>query len=611
MTRFWLTVSVAVAAGVALAAQKPADLTPPASKAAIGNPAATLPMRSGTAVVSGQVTEGDSNTPVPKAIVTISLPGVEPVRVMADGEGPFGLRNLPAGRFDLTAERAGWAPGAYGRTRPGGPQLSLPVEPDDRVSNITIPMWRFAVITGTVIDEGGSPVVNASVRVFKQTLVSGRYEFRPVAQDWTDDRGLYRVGTLEPGNYAVAVPMPQRLSKAAEDKLAAEAAKAGKTFEAGPSAGMDESGRVLSYATLFYPNATTSARATPIAVASGEERAEVNFRLRGVPTSTVSGTVTGTGGRPLKLQITLVPADDDNVSSVDTLTVWADAQGRFTAENVPPGQYKLRVLTATAAVAKAAVAKITVAAQLAAARLIPPPPAESILWADQTLTVGTTNLDDVTVALQPGVRLSGLLQFNGSSARPAPAVLESLELVLEPAEPRPGVGSAPGRVASSGQFNMMAVAPGKYFVRVSRAYPGWTFHSATLNGRDASDVAIDIDADQAGVVLTFTDQPSELSGSVTSDGPVEAATVLVFPAEPSVWTGYGSAPRRFRSVRANAEGRFSVSNLPGGAYLAVAIPDRMANDWQSPVFLESIASSATRLIVRDGERVTASLNVVR
>jgi hypothetical protein len=50
-------------------------------------------------------------------------------------------------------------------------------------------------------------------------------------------------------------------------------------------------------------------------------------------------------------------------------------------------------------------------------------------------------------------------------------------------------------------------------------------------------------------------------------------------------------------------------NLPAGEYFAVAIPDRLATDWQNPRFLESLAPEATRVRVRDGERVTQMLKV--
>src|SRR5262245_23048774 len=54
------------------------------------------PMKTGTGVIFGQVTEADSNRPVPGAIVSVNLPGTQPLRVMADSQGRFGFRDMPA-----------------------------------------------------------------------------------------------------------------------------------------------------------------------------------------------------------------------------------------------------------------------------------------------------------------------------------------------------------------------------------------------------------------------------------------------------------------------------------------------------------------------------------
>jgi hypothetical protein len=165
---------------------------------------------------------------------------------------------------------------------------------------------------------------------------------------------------------------------------------------------------------------------------------------------------------------------------------------------------------------------------------------------------------------------------------------------------------------TSGQFATMGVPPGRYFLRVNASFSGYAFQSAMVNGRDASVVPIEIEGnDISGVVLTFTDRPTELTGQVTAEGGLAGATVLVFPAESSAWVGYGSTSRRFASARVDKAGSYRIANLPAGDYLAVAIPDKMANDWQNPKFLEALVNDAARVRVRDGDKASASLRVVR
>jgi len=386
----------------------------------------------------------------------------------------------------------------------------------------------------------------------------------------------------------------------------------------GAPAGMTEDGRALAFPTMFYPTSTTAAKAQVITLASGEERTSIDFQLRPVPTSKVSGTMMGPEGPAGNLQITMVPAEADELASpIDTLASASDGQGRFTFNGVPPGQYILRA-TRTPRMAMGPGETTTIQQggnvmvfRTATASSSAPLPTDPTLWAEMTVSVGNRDLSDLTIGLRPGLKVNGMLQFNGTAERPTNDRMPSIGLNLEPADARPGMAAGRGRVDPSGTFSTVGVPPGKYFIRVAGAPQGWTFHSASVNGRDASVVPIDIENnDVSGVMIVFTDKPSEFAGDVSVDtGSPESLSVLVFPSDPTAWVGYGSSSRRFSTTRVGKDGKFRIMNLPAGEYFAVAIPDRLASDWQNPRFLESLAPEATRVRVRDAERVTQILKV--
>jgi hypothetical protein len=600
------------------------------------------PMRTGTGVIFGQVTEGDSNRPVPGAIVSINLPGGQAIRVMADGQGRFGFRDMPAGAFSISTSRAGWVDGGYGRTRPSGPTMALALAEGDRVSGVVVPMWRYSSIAGNVADESGDPVVNMPVRVLKRTLTGGKITLKEAGGDQTDDRGAYRITQLEPGEYVVLVPlqqsssdMPMMMTDAPVARevtvvraMAATSAAGGggnfMMFGGGgdaPSAGVGEDGRPLAFATMFYPNSPVSTRATGVTIASGEERSGIDFALRAVPTSKVSGTAMGPEGAVPNLQLTLVPAEaDETATAMETLNGFSDGQGKFTIDGVPPGNYILRATRMPKMAMPGTVMTYTVNGGAAVVRSFsatmpdaPPPPSnDATLWAEMNVGVGNKDLTDLAVSLRPGVKMTGTVQFNGTAEKPAAERVAQMALVLEPADAKQGAQNGTGRVQGDGRFSTVGVPPGRYFIRMKASVPNYSFQSAMINGRDASVVPVEIQGnDLNGVVLTFTDKASELSGQVTGDGQLDAATVIVFPADSTAWTGYGSTSRRLGSARADKQGNFKFQSLPAGDYLVVAMPDKMANDWQNPKFLETLTGEAARVHVSDGSKTTVSLKVSR
>ena len=70
-------------------------------------------------------------------------------------------------------------------------------------------MWRQAVITGTVVDEAGDPIVGARVQSFAREFMGGRPRYVAGTAGVTDDRGVYRLAGLAPGEFKIAVNSSQ------------------------------------------------------------------------------------------------------------------------------------------------------------------------------------------------------------------------------------------------------------------------------------------------------------------------------------------------------------------------------------------------------------------
>src|SRR6185295_7450139 len=60
---------------------------------------------------------------------------------------------------------------------------------------------------GTVVDEIGEPAIGVEVRALRRVFASGRARYQASgATGTTDDRGTFRMPSLQPGDYIVVVP---------------------------------------------------------------------------------------------------------------------------------------------------------------------------------------------------------------------------------------------------------------------------------------------------------------------------------------------------------------------------------------------------------------------
>jgi uncharacterized protein (DUF2141 family) len=611
------------------------------------------PMARGTGMIIGRAIEGGGTRPVAGAIVTLAVPAAAPLRVMADAQGQFAFRGLPAGRFTLSASRAGYVDGAYGRLRPGGQAQSIDLTADQHMGDVTITLWKFGAVTGRVTDENGDPIVSAMVRVLKRGTTAGSRQFVTGAADTTDDRGIYRISSLEPGEYLVVVPMTQapsvdvmlrslgiaapapppgagggnatfiaRVATGGGNDMVINSADAGT-----PYAGTSEDGHPLTYQTEFYPGAPAASRATPVIVASGEERSGLDFQLKAVRAVSVSGRLSLPSEQTIAGSISLVPADTEGVvAPIETATAVTDSSGAFTFTNVPPGQYVLRVLrtprmpfsgeTMEIQNGGGAVMRMVMANRGGGPGGAQPPlPTNPTLWAEMSLSVGSTDVDDIAVPLRPGLRVSGRVEFNGSAAPPPAEQWPGIALTLEPSDGgSEGLGgTVRGRIESTGLFTTMGVPPGRYLLRVNSPN-GWTLRGALASGQDISDQPIELrDGDVGGVVIAFGDRPSEVGGIVTSASgqPDGTAAVILFPVDRNLWSGAGSAPRRLKNARAASDGSYSFPGLPAGDYFLAAVSDAAAADWQNVEFLTTLSRGAARITIGEGEKKTQALTVTR
>jgi hypothetical protein len=233
-----------------------------------------------------------------------------------------------------------------------------------------------------------------------------------------------------------------------------------------------------------------------------------------------------------------------------------------------------------------------------------PDPGQPLLWANQLVTVGETDLAEVAVTLQPAPILSGHAEFKGSKPPPAAAAVNKALITLES-----GVYTLDSwiRIDATGAFTAAAPA-GRYFLRPDPLPDGWWARSATYQGRDVLDAALDLKADASGIVVTYADDTQRVSGTVRDQrgAPDPNAVVLLFPSDRSAWTGLQPS-RRTRTARVSRTGTFTLSDMPPGDYFIVAYDDAVSDQLGDSKFLDLLSRVATSVSVREFDKKTVDL----
>ena len=175
------------------------------------------PASTATGLLMGRVVDGTSGRPLGGVTLTISrqaTPGATasagaPLanpRVLTTSDGHFVIANLPPGSFSLTAQKPGYVPGGLGR-RMATPAAAQTVDLTEgqRRGDLTISLWKHAAIGGRVVDESGEPLIGLRVALLQRVFAGGRWQFLQTGSAVTDDRGIYRLASLIPGDYAGAI----------------------------------------------------------------------------------------------------------------------------------------------------------------------------------------------------------------------------------------------------------------------------------------------------------------------------------------------------------------------------------------------------------------------
>lgn len=265
--------------------------------------------------ITGRVVN-ENGQPLPHARVSVAAvqQGSSSGRTKTRRDGTFRVTGLDPVPYRILIDVPG-----YLRIGEQGPELGPSGRQYKVGDSVTFTFVRGGVITGTVTNATGDPVIGIAVRARR---IRDQKDQRPAAavpfsrEITTDDRGVYRIYGLPAGTYTVAAGGPAEFNA--------------PTF-----------GAFDTFLPTYAPSASTRDGALEISVRAGEETSNVDITFRAEMGKTVSGTVSGPGtegGFGVSLTTVAPAGSQSNVSRFNQ-----PGNSQFTFQAVADGDYYLTV----------------------------------------------------------------------------------------------------------------------------------------------------------------------------------------------------------------------------------------------------------------------------
>lgn len=515
----------------------------------------------GTAIISGRVLGTDGRPVINADVLARGIGrGIFNTRVTTDADGHYELTGLLAGRYRVEVSKEGFLTVEYGQQRPLEDGAIVTVLDGQRLDDIDVVLAKHSAIVGHVYDEAGDPVEGASVRVSQIVFVDGRRALVGVPgvdSRLTDDRGQFRVFGLAPGQYLVS-------------------ALVGQIEFPGPGM-LDMPG----YAPTFYPGSASPAGATLVDVGLSTDVRGVDFSLVPAPTAHVYGQAVSAAGDPITGNLTMRSSQRSGgvLSEVGAII---NPDGTFIFPNVAPGEYAI---------------------QVARQRVNGWTEGE---FASQIVEVNGADVRDVGLRTSAGSELTGRITIpDPSGVSPG-----DVEMTPVPAD-RDNAPAESGEIAHAEIKDdwtfALAGLHGPRLLRLTQAPAGWFLKAVLVDGRDVTDDPMPFGLPRQSVhdvEVVLSQTGAEIAGAVPD--PTAQGSVIVFPTDRSQWR----SDSRFLKMTALKDGAFDVVGLPSADYYVAAVTRLSGDEWQDPILLDQLASSAVQVFASEGQKVSAAPKLI-
>jgi hypothetical protein len=570
--------------------------------------------------IHGRAVYEDNNRPLRRArIMLVGDNGSRPeYTALTDADGYFEIRGARAGSYFAFAD----VPGALspigfvnfselrGRANPDFTEARKffdSVEVDgNQDARMTVHVRRGGALSGRVTYADGDPAVNVTVNVMRRGP-GGRLEkfltginIMAIAGLRTDDRGVFRVSGLPPGEYILGV---------SEDVEHGDAVNEGGGRD--PSMGVLESFAGQQFLMTFYPSSTSEKEAAVIKAEAGVERTDLDITIPERALHSVGGVARGKNDkRPVAGATVLIVRRDDAAGGYEgtgaaaggyaSSTTTTDAQGRWEFREIPEGAYTVYVKPPEEYEETATAAAVNMNSNLsydgnANVVYAPPRRKKGYTPARREVQVIDGDVSEVAVELSDGGRVSGTIAYEGEKTGWYGYV--NLRRVPDGTEAA-GAEVSFDTYVSGGLFEIAGLPAGRYSVEFTSLAEGGRLYakSVTWNGRDFTREPLELREGETadGVRILVSNGGAKLRARVKGKDVARGAMVFLVPADASDWSPYA------KQFTCSTDEGLCAIDAPPGDYRVVALSSSSeTGSWAAELKARSL--TAPRVTLAAGE----------
>ncbi len=482
----------------------------------------------------------------------VSLAGYDSAGSATDATGHWSITNTMCnGNSTVNATRTGFI--NSNTFRPNSRPPSVNLVSGSPVTGVKISLMPESSIACKFLDPNSDPIESARIQAVRVQVQAGQRMLSNIGAATTDSQGNFRVGGLQPGRYLVCASSPQL------------------TYPVG-------GGPALAYREDCYPGPLASGLSISMPVEAGRE-VRTNFTLNPMPGVHVRGRASGLPATAVRSNVQLLRVPR-NLAMGQNLSAQVQSDGSFDIATVPPGSYTAMVNWQTN------------------------PPGPQPLTAQAPVEVGSSDVDNVSIAFQPGGSLSGTVhyQFSNSATPASPPVTVNLRAgAIDDGFSVGFIGPIPQVHWNSDNlnFDFANVQPGAEVqlnvnVQSREAY----VRSVMLRGQDILNKPFTVEGTAGPVDVLISDDTGSIDITVNdSDGhPVADANVILL-----------STSGLRRVMLSGDDGHATQKNLPTGEYRAWAFDNITTVPYAEEDWMNQNAGSGEKASVTSGGAATLTV----